>query len=70
MLCGHTHGGQICLPGAVPVMTSSKMPRRFASGQWREGGMQGYTSRGIGTSVVDARFYCAPEIVLHTLVPG
>ncbi|WP_158931179.1 metallophosphoesterase [Acidisphaera sp. S103] len=67
MLCGHTHGGQICLPGGLPVMTSSKHPRRLAAGPWRIGGMAGYTSRGIGTSVVEARFNCAPEVVLHTL---
>jgi uncharacterized protein len=67
MLCGHTHGGQICLPGGVPVMTSSRQPRRLATGPWRMGAMAGYTSRGIGTSAVEARFNCAPEVVLHTL---
>lgn len=67
MLCGHTHGGQICLPGGLPVMTSSRHPRQLAAGPWRMGRMTGYTSRGIGTSVVEARFNCAPEVVLHTL---
>lgn len=70
MLCGHTHGGQICLPGSIPILTSTKMPRWLASGPWRHGGMHGYTSRGVGTSAVDARFNCPPEIVLHTLVPA
>jgi predicted MPP superfamily phosphohydrolase len=69
MLCGHTHGGQICLPGSIPILTSTKMPRWLASGPWRHGGMHGYTSRGVGTSSVDARFNCPPEVVLHTLVP-
>lgn len=69
MLCGHTHGGQICLPGSIPVLTSTKMPRWLASGSWRHGAMHGYTSRGVGTSAVDARFNCPPEVVLHTLVP-
>lgn len=67
MLCGHTHGGQLCLPGGLPVMTSSRQPRQLAAGPWRMGGMAGYTSRGVGTSVVEARFNCAPEVVLHTL---
>ena len=67
MLCGHTHGGQLCLPGGLPIMTSSRQPRRLASGPWRAGGMEGYTSRGVGTSAVEARFSCAPEVVLHTL---
>lgn len=67
MLCGHTHGGQMCLPGSIPIVTSSRMPRRLASGRWRQGAMHGYTSRGVGTSLVDARFNCPPEVTLHTL---
>jgi uncharacterized protein len=68
MLSGHTHGGQICLPGGIPVLTSTRMPRRLASGRWRQGTMHGYTARGVGTTTVDARFNCPPEIVLHTLL--
>jgi uncharacterized protein len=68
MLCGHTHGGQICLPGSIPIVTSSKMPRRLVSGRWRHRSMHGYTSKGVGTCVVNARFNCPPEVVLHTLV--
>ena len=67
LLCGHTHGGQICLPGGIPVLTSSRLPRRLASGPWRQGDMVGYTSRGVGTSAIDARFNCSPEVTLHTL---
>jgi predicted MPP superfamily phosphohydrolase len=69
MLSGHTHGGQICLPRAIPVLTGSRMPRSLARGRWRQGVMHGYTSRGIGTTIVDARFNCPPEATLHTLVP-
>jgi uncharacterized protein len=69
-LSGHTHGGQICLPGGIPVLTSTRMPRRLASGRWRQGAMHGYTARRVGTSTVDARFNCPPEIVLHTLLPA
>jgi predicted MPP superfamily phosphohydrolase len=68
LLCGHTHGGQICLPGPLPVLTSSSMPRRLASGGWRQDSMHGYTSRGIGTSLLDVRFNCPPEVTLHTLM--
>jgi uncharacterized protein len=70
MLSGHTHGGQICLPGGIPVLTSTRMPRRLASGRWRQGTMHGYTARGVGTTAVDARFNCPPEIALHTLLPA
>ena len=66
-LCGHTHGGQICLPGGVPVILEAKIPRRLGSGAWSHGPMQGYTSRGAGTSVVDVRFNCPGEITLHRL---
>ena len=67
LLAGHTHGGQICLPGGIPVTLKSKLPRRFGSGPWRHLAMQGYTSVGAGTGAVPARFNCAPEITLHYL---
>jgi uncharacterized protein len=67
ILSGHTHGGQICLPGGIPVTLSSKLPRRLGAGAWRHRAMQGYTSVGAGTVAVPARFNCAPEITLHKL---
>lgn len=68
MLCGHTHGGQIRLPGGIPLMTNAKCPRRFCAGSWRHHRLLGYTSLGTGSSVVDVRFNCPPEITLHELV--
>lgn len=70
MLCGHTHGGQLCLPGGIPVLTCSGAPRALARGAWRHGAMQGYTSVGCGSSVLDVRLNCLPEITVHTLVRG
>jgi uncharacterized protein len=67
LLCGHTHGGQICLPGAIPLTLDSKLPRRLGSGAWRYRGMAGYTSVGVGSSIVAARINCRPEITLHRL---
>jgi predicted MPP superfamily phosphohydrolase len=69
MLCGHTHGGQICLPGGFPITLDAVLPRRYGAGAWRHHQMQGYTSVGAGTSIVPVRFNCAPEITLHTLKP-
>ncbi|MDO3720963.1 metallophosphoesterase [Marinobacter sp. chi1] len=69
-LCGHTHGGQICLPGGIPVTLDSDIPRRLGRGLWRVNGMLGYTSPGAGTSVVNVRLNCPPEITLHTLTRG
>ena len=65
--CGHTHGGQICLPGGYPLTLDARCPRRLGSGSWRHGKMQGYTSAGAGTSIVEVRINCPPEITLHTL---
>jgi len=67
MLCGHTHGGQICLPGGVPILTDSDAPRAYARGPWRYDSMVGYTSVGCGASIVDIRLNCLPEVTLHRL---
>lgn len=67
MLSGHTHGGQICLPGGTPLITNANAPRSFCAGAWEYEGMQGYTSVGSGSSVVDVRFNCPPEVTLHHL---
>ena len=66
-LCGHTHGGQICLPGGHAVTLDSRCPRQLGRGAWRFDNMQGYTSVGAGTSIVNVRFNCPPEITLHQL---
>lgn len=70
MLSGHTHGGQICLPGSIPITLSSVLPRRFGAGLWKYHGMVGYTSVGVGSSVVPIRLNCPPEITLHRLRCG
>ncbi|MGD9157816.1 MAG: hypothetical protein PVG39_05385, partial [Desulfobacteraceae bacterium] len=67
-LCGHTHGGQLCLPGGIPVITKAECERRYSSGAWNYKGMKGYTSRGSGTSGLPVRLYCPPEITIHTLI--
>ena len=67
MLCGHTHGGQLCLPGGFVLMRNAPVARKFLAGAWTEAGMPGYTSRGTGASTVAARLFCPPEITLHTL---
>ena len=70
MLAGHTHGGQICLPGGIPVSLDSVLPRRLGSGAWNYHNMVGYTSAGAGCSIVPARFNCPPEITIHYLQVG
>jgi len=67
LLGGHTHGGQICLPGSIPITLDSVLPRYMASGPWKYHDMVGYTSVGVGSCVVAVRLNCAPEITLHHL---
>jgi hypothetical protein len=70
MLCGHTHAGQIRLPGGIPLILNANCPRRLCAGSWEYAGMLGYTSAGAGSSVVDVRLNCPPEVTLHTLRLG
>jgi predicted MPP superfamily phosphohydrolase len=65
LLSGHTHGGQICLPGGIPLTLGSVLPRRMGAGAWKYHKMVGYTSVGAGSSVVPVRFNCPPEVTLH-----
>ena len=67
LLSGHTHGGQICLPGGIPITLDAALPRSLGSGAWSYRDMAGYTSVGAGSSVVPVRFNCPPEITLHHL---
>jgi len=67
MLCGHTHGGQLCLPGGFALRSNAPCPRRLWAGAWTHGDLAGYTSVGCGTCVVDLRLNCGPEITLHHL---
>jgi uncharacterized protein len=67
LLSGHTHGGQICLPGSIPITLDSVLPRYMGSGAWKFHDMVGYTSVGVGSSIVAIRINCLPEITLHHL---
>jgi predicted MPP superfamily phosphohydrolase len=66
-LAGHSHGGQICLPGGKPIITHMSSHRRYASGLWRHGAMVGYTTTGVGVSGLPVRFNTRGEAVLITL---
>ncbi len=69
-LSGHTHGGQICLPGGRPLLTGLDSHRHLASGRWKLNGMQGYTSRGLGHGLVPVRFNCPGEVTMIELKKG
>jgi len=67
LLSGHTHAGQICLPGRFPLIGNARCPRHMLYGPWQRQMMKGYTCAGTGGSGVPVRFFCPPEIVIHTL---
>lgn len=75
MIAGHTHGGQVQVPGFGPLITLSKVPRAWAGGglHVRPGGGHLVVSRGIGMERRHAprlRFWCRPELVVIDVVPS
>lgn len=66
-LNGHTHGGQICLPGGIQILSRQRAPRAFGSGFWRYEHMQGFTNRGAGVVKLPVRYYCPGEIAIFKL---
>ncbi len=73
-LAGHTHGGQVQIPGIGPLVTLSAVPRAWASGRTElPGGGTLIVSRGVGMErglAPRVRFLCDPEIVVIDLVPA
>lgn len=71
VLAGHTHGGQLRVPGVGALVTNSELDRSRARGVSRWGArMWLHVSAGLGTSpYAPARFACPPEASLLTLVP-
>jgi len=59
-LAGHTHGGQVCLPGAVSLFTNSRFGYRW--GLYRRGAARLYVSRGLG-EMLPPRLYCSRQLV-------
>jgi predicted MPP superfamily phosphohydrolase len=69
-LAGHTHGGQVVLPGFGPLVTLSRLPRRYAGGLNDYAGIPLHVSRGVGLergSAPPIRFLCPPEVSLLRL---
>jgi predicted MPP superfamily phosphohydrolase len=68
-LSGHTHGGQVDVPGVRARVIPSRFGDRFAAGHVVEDGRHLHVSRGIGTSRFPIRFRSPPELLLLRLVP-
>jgi predicted MPP superfamily phosphohydrolase len=69
LLAGHTHGGQVCLPGVGALVTNCDLPRDQVRGLSRWGSSWLHVSAGLGTSkYAPFRFACRPEASLLTVV--
>jgi predicted MPP superfamily phosphohydrolase len=72
LLAGHTHGGQVCLPGVGALVTNCGLPRQMAKGlhRWPSSSAWLHVSAGLGTHpTAPIRFACPPEASLLTLIP-
>lgn len=67
---GHTHGGQVCLPGGIPIIRHDSLPRRLCKGVHRAGGTWLVASRGLGFTGPPIRLFCPAEVVEVTLTRG
>ncbi len=72
ILAGHTHGGQICLPGSKALVTNCDLPTEYAQGVsgWEFEGKQSllHVSAGMGCSIfAPVRLFCPPSATLLTI---
>lgn len=71
-VCGHTHGGQVALPGYGALLTFSKFGKKYESGLYRCGGTTLYVNRGLGLEPGPApqvRFCARPEVTVFDILP-
>ncbi|MDQ3346631.1 MAG: metallophosphoesterase [Acidobacteriota bacterium] len=66
VLSGHTHGGQVVLPG-IGAIAAREFP--VIAGRGRRNNTEIFVSRGIGTVYVPVRLNCPPEVAVLTLRP-
>lgn len=65
-LSGHSHGGQVRLPG-IGATVLPRMGRRYPMGVYRLDDLALYVSRGVGVSGISFRLACPAEVAIHTL---
>lgn len=65
-IAGHSHGGQVKVPLLGPLWTPPFVGE-YVEGWFEKRGTRMYVSRGVGTSVIDVRFWCRPEIAFITV---
>jgi predicted MPP superfamily phosphohydrolase len=68
LVCGHTHGGQVCRPPGVPIFVPGRIGRQYPGGRYDlENGAIAIVSRGVGTVEFPFRTWCSPEVILVEL---
>jgi hypothetical protein len=67
-LSGHSHGGQIRIPGLKPLILPS-FARKYPSGRYQVKNLILYTNHGLGTAEIQVRLNCRPEIACFRLYP-
>ena len=66
-IAGHTHGGQVYIPGIGRPIVPSQYGQRFAIGDIEENGRHLFVSPGVGTSILPVRFLVPPEVSILEL---
>jgi len=67
---GHTHGGQMCLPGGIPIIRHDSLPRRLTKGVHKVNDTWLVVSRGLGFTTLPIRLFCPAEVIEVTLTRG
>jgi uncharacterized protein len=68
VLSGHTHGGQVVVPGWGAPVVPSRYGQKYLYGLVRAPSCQVFITRGVGTVTPPTRFLCRPEVALITLI--
>lgn len=69
-IAGHTHGGQVYIPGVGRPKVPSEYGERYAIGHIIESGKNLFVSSGIGTSILPVRFLVPPEVSIVRIIPA
>jgi predicted MPP superfamily phosphohydrolase len=70
MLCGHTHGGQVCLPFVGAPVTNSRLGQKYARGLVNGPVCPVFVSRGLGMTAMPVRLGARPEVAVIELRAG